>query len=133
MRFVASGWVNVRPQMQVSGAFKTRTGMAIDPIASGLDLNGDGRFGDRTPTFARNAFRGPGSNSVDVRVTWTVPLGGQQRLQFYAEAFNVLNTENVRTLNNDYGPDPSRPNSRWLEPVTYFPPREIQFGARLAF
>jgi hypothetical protein len=133
VRGVISGWYNLFTAMQVSAAFKARTGMAINSSASGLDLNGDGRTGDRTPTFGRNSFRGTGSKSLDLRFTWIVPLTEARKLHFYVEGFNVLNTENVRTFNGDYGPIPGSPRDRWMEPITYFSPREVQFGARLVF
>lgn len=32
-----------------------------------------------------------------------------------------------------YGPDPDVPDPRFGEPLTYFPPREVQLGVRLRF
>jgi hypothetical protein len=118
---------------QASAIFRARTGIAVNPIAQGLDLNGDSKFGDRTPTLDPYSFRAPGMHSLDARLTWRVPMPGAMRLLVSVESFNLLNTANVRTVLNNYGPDPERPNSRWMEPAGYFPPREIQLGARLTF
>lgn len=132
VRGVVSGWYNIAPAMQVSAIYRARTGTAITPAASGIDLNGDGNTGDRPPGFGRNSFRISGQRALDLRFAWTVPMH-DKRLQFYAEGFNVLNDENVRSVSNDYGPTPGSPRARWMEPVTFFPPREVQLGMRLGF
>ena len=133
VRGVLSGWYNFHPNVQFSGVLQARTGSTINPSASGLDLNGDGRTGDRTPTYGRNSFRGSGSKSLDLRLTWMVPLKQARKLHFYVEGYNMLNTENIRTFNSDYGPTPGSPKERWMQPTTYFPPRQVQVGARLVF
>jgi hypothetical protein len=133
VRGTASAYFNVTQALQLSASFRARTGVPVNAVAGGLDLNGDGVFGDRTPGVKAYSFRAPANQTLDARVTWTVPLGGVRRLQVYAESYNVLNNENVRTVLNDYGPDPSTPRNRWLEPSFWFPPREVQFGARFAF
>jgi hypothetical protein len=135
VRGTVSGYYNINKSFQVSGAFKARSGLPVDPTAAGLDLNGDAVLGDRTPTLAPFSFRSPGMNSLDLRVTWNVPVGlGQgRRLQVYLESFNIANHENVATVLNDYGPNPLTPKSLWLAPALWFPPREVQLGFRLAF
>jgi outer membrane receptor protein involved in Fe transport len=132
-RGVLSGWWNIAEAFQVAGIFRARGGMAVTPTAAGLDLNGDGVFGDRTPTFGRNSFRLPSVNSLDLRLSYVQSIGDQARLHFYAEGFNVFNRDSIRTVISNYGPDPSSPAARWLEPSTYFPPREVQLGVRLTF
>jgi hypothetical protein len=135
VRGVLSGWYNVTSMIQISGSYTARTGMAVNPVASGLDLNGDGVTGDRTPTFGPFSFRAPGNSSMDLRFTWTVPLGAQKdrRLQFYAESFNLFNEAKVRTVDNNYGANPATPLPNFMAATSYFAPREIQLGARLAF
>ena len=132
VRGVVSGWYNITTAMQVSAIYRARTGTAITAVASGIDLNGDGNTGDRTPTFGRNSFRMTGQRALDLRFGWTVPVR-DNRIQVYIEGFNLLNDENVRTVSNDYGPDPTTPRARWMEPVTFFPPREVQLGVRFGF
>lgn len=134
VRGVLSGWYNVSAALQVSANYAARTGIAVNPVAGGLDLNGDGVFGDRTPTFGPFSYRAPGGGSLDVRGTYTLPFGSRrQRLNIYVESFNLLNTDRVRTVDNNFGPTPGSPLSSWLRPTAYFPPREIQLGARLSF
>ena len=72
-------------------------------------------------------------NALDARVAWMLPLGGARRLHMYVESFNLLNRANVGVLNNNYGPNAAQPLASWLQPQQYFPPREIQLGARLTF
>jgi len=131
-RGVISGWYNLTTSMQVSTIYRARTGTAVTPVASGIDLNGDGNTGDRTPTYGRNSFRLTGQQALDLRFSWTLPVQSN-RVQLYAEGYNVFNSKALRTVNNDYGPTPGSPSPRWLLPTTYFPPREIQFGARFTF
>ena len=74
-------------------------------------------------------------NSLDLRLTWNIPLedGQGRRLQIYFESFNICNHENIATVLNDYGPNPTTPKSLWLKPALWFPPREVQLGFRFAF
>ena len=64
---------------------------------------------------------------------WQVPLGAPRRLQVTLESFNLLNGDNVRTVNNTYGPDPAVPDPLFGTPITYFAPREVQLGLRFVF
>ena len=128
-----SGYYNIIDAVQLSGAFRIRTGLPISATAAGVDLNGDGVLGDRTPGFAPGSFRAPANNSLDARLTWTVPMGSARRLQLYLESYNLLNHENVRTVLTDYGAINGSPKSRWLEPNLWFPPREVQLGMRFSF
>ena len=133
VRGTVSGYYNLHEAVQISGAYRGRTGLPVDPRAGGLDLNGDGTFGDRTPGLEPFSFRSPANHMLDLRLTWTLPMGGERRLQTYLEGYNVLNHENVRTVLDDLGPDPGNPRNRWLEPSLWFPPREVQFGLRFSF
>jgi hypothetical protein len=135
VRGSVSGVYNVSRSFQLSGALKARTGLPVDPVASGLDLNGDGVLNDRTPGLGPFSFRGRSMHSLDLRLTWNLPLrlGEARRLQVYVESFNLTNHENISNVLNDYGPTAGAPRSRWLEPSLWFPPRELQLGFRLAF
>jgi hypothetical protein len=111
-----------------------RSGLRIDPKSGPtVDLNGDGSFNDRTPSLARNSFEGPSTNSLDLRLTWTLPVHTSGRLQLTLEAFNVYNKENWQSLNTLYGPIAGSPNPVFGTPLSYYAPRQIQLGARYAF
>jgi hypothetical protein len=133
VRGVMSGWYNVSPMIQVSSSFRARSGIAVNPVASGLDLNGDGNLSDRTPTFGRNSFRGPANNQLDGRFTWTFPLQNARKVVVYVEGFNLLNHENILNVNTNYGPTPGAPLSSWMQSTAWAPPREIQLAARFIF
>lgn len=133
VRVVANAAYQINKFMQVSGIFRARTGYWFDPRSGGgYDLNADGNFNDRTPGFERNSFRGPGNHSLDARFVWSIPHN-DRRLQFFAEMFNVFNTDTVRSLYSTYGPTPGSPDPLFGKPLTYFPPREVQLGVRVAF
>ena len=119
--------------MQLSWVYRIRTGLRIDPrVGPTVDVNGDGSFNDRTPTLARNSFEGPWVNSLDIRYSYFLPLTSG-KLQLQVEAFNLFNTENWRTLNTLYGTVPGTPNAVFGSPLSYYPPRQVQLGARYSF
>lgn len=119
--------------MSFSAIYRGRTGYNFDPRAGAtFDLNGDGAFNDRTPTFERNSFRGPTTHTVDSRITWNVPWRSR-RLQVMIEGFNLFDRGNVREVFTTYGPNPAVPDPLFGTPLNYFPPREIQLGVRMTF
>jgi hypothetical protein len=121
---------------------------------AGFDSNGD-VFGnnDRVGNEPRNTFRGDSLQTVDVRLERTFPLYEKMRLQLLAEAFNLLNTVNIRYSNTSYGaadfcgPDPGAPgcsgapaffregspSQAYGTPSAVFNPRQIQFALRLTW
>jgi outer membrane receptor protein involved in Fe transport len=90
-RIFLSGW-------EVSGILTAQSGLPYSGYVSS-DLNNDGNnSNDRTPGLGRNTFRLPVSVSFDPRLAWNVPLTERVRLQFLAEAFNVLNHANITAV-----------------------------------
>lgn len=133
-RMTANGSYDINRFMQISAIFRARTGFAHDAaVGSTLDPNNDGNFNDRVVGFSRNSFRMPGNHALDLRFTWNLPLRDQQRFQLTFEAFNLYNRDNVRTVENQRGPDPANPSPRFGEPLSYFNPREVQLGVRFVF
>jgi hypothetical protein len=141
VRGVVSGWYNVTPSVQVSSNITAHSGRATDPVAQGVDLNGDGILSDRTPGFQPFELNAPGMVQWDARITWALPLrGGQaagrraeERLHFYLECYNILDRVNPRTVDNNYGAVSGQPLGTFMQPTSYFPPREVQLGLRLVF
>src|SRR5438874_13554464 len=74
------------------------------PNLPGQDVNGD-IFGnnDRVGIEPRNTFKGDSYQAVDLRVARTFNVTEKMHLQAMAEAFNVMNTLNVRFFNTAYG------------------------------
>jgi hypothetical protein len=131
-RGVVSGWFNILPTLQVSGVFQARTGMAVNPIAGGIDLVGAGNLGSRTPGLGRNSFRGPTFNQTDLRLTWQAPVQ-KGKLSVYLEGFNLFNQVNVQSVDNNYGAINGQPLGTWMSPTVYYAPRQVQLGARFTF
>jgi hypothetical protein len=121
---------------------------------AGFDSNGD-VFGnnDRVGNEPRNTFKGDSMQTVDVRLERTFAIYEKMHLQALAEAFNVLNTVNIRYFNTSYGaadfcgPDPGAPgclgaagsfregspNPAYGSPSAVFNPRQLQFALRLTW
>jgi hypothetical protein len=123
---------------------------------AGFDANGD-VFGnnDRVGSEARNTFKGDSLQTLDVRLERTFPIRERLSLQLMAEAYNLLNTVNVRYFNTSYGaadfcntaagttapgcagaPQLYRegsPNSLYGTPSAVFNPRQLQFVARITW
>jgi hypothetical protein len=82
-----------------------------------------GQFGNA----GRNIARGPSYTSVDVSFVRTFALSTQTRLQFRAEAFNVLNHVNLGLPVADLN-SPS-----FGRILSAGPPRLMQFALKLSF
>jgi len=121
---------------------------------AGFDANGD-VFGnnDRVGSEGRDTFRGDSLQTVDVRLERTFPVRERFKLQLMFEAFNLMNTVNVRYFNTNYGAadfcpfDPGAPgcagatqffregspNPSYGTPSAVFNPRQLQLVARFMF
>jgi hypothetical protein len=121
---------------------------------AGFDANGD-VFGnnDRVGNEPRNTFKGDTLQTVDVRLERTFPIREKLHLQLLAEAFNLMNTVNIRYSNTSYGAadfcpnDPGAPgcagatqfyregspNPTYGTPSAVFNPRQIQLALRLTW
>jgi hypothetical protein len=121
---------------------------------AGSDVNGD-VFGnnDRVGIEPRNTFKGDSYQSVDLRVSREFPVTERFHIQGIAEAFNLLNTVNVRFYNTVYGAADfcpfnatapgcagvtqffreGSPNASYGTPRAVFNPRQIQFALRLTW
>lgn len=81
--------------------------------------------------LGRNVFRGPGLAQVDLsllknfRIPWFVREGA--RLQFRAEAYNVLNRVNLNGFDTDLA------SGTFGRATSTFTPRSIQFVGRIEF
>jgi hypothetical protein len=102
---------------------------------------------------ARDTFRGDSLQTVDIRLSRSIPIRERFTLDLSAEAFNLMNTVNVRYFNTNYGAadfcsaDPkapgclgapklfleNSPNPFYGTPSSVFNPRQIQLVARLKF
>jgi len=121
---------------------------------AGFDANGD-VFGnnDRVGGEPRNTFKGDSLQTVDIRLERDIPIRESMKLQLMAEAYNLMNTVNVRYSNTSYGAadfcpaDPGAPgcagatqfyregspNPSYGTPSAVFNPRQLQLAARITW
>lgn len=134
-RLTANSSYEINRTMSVSGVFRARTGYAYSAFGGGtVDFNGDATFNDRVPGTARNQFRMPANNSLDLRFAYTVPLGtARSKVQFTVDAFNLYNRDNVTSVNTTWGANSAAALSTFGTPLIYSNPREVQLAARFSF
>ncbi|MGC2161467.1 MAG: carboxypeptidase regulatory-like domain-containing protein [Silvibacterium sp.] len=92
----------------------TGTGVPVPGI--GPSLNGSGGQ-DLIPQIGRNTFRYPGAISLDVRAAKRTSITDRIAVEFFAEAFNVLNhpnVTNIQTIGYRITNDPSSTNTATL-------------------
>ena len=120
---------------------------------AGFDANGD-IFGnnDRVGIEPRNTFKGDSYESVDLRLSRNFKPVERLNVEANAEAFNLLNTTNVRFFNTVYGAadfcpfnptaqgcSPTQsfregsPNPNYGTPRAVYNPRQIQLALKLSF
>lgn len=117
----------------LSGIASYQTGQPYSALM-GFDLNRDGNFrNDRAPGFERNSFRLPDQFSIDPRITKDFQLAGDLHMQLIAEAFNVLNEDNVNFVRNTYYSNTFQPLNNFGEPTGSSGPRIVQLAAKLRF
>ncbi len=122
---------------------------------AGSDVNGD-VFGnnDRVGIEGRDTFRGDTLQTVDIRLARKFPFNEKMNFQLMFEAFNLMNTVNIRYFNTTYGAtdfcpfNPAAPgcggsknagnlegspNPLYGTPSAVFNPRQLQLVARFEF
>ena len=149
------GQSDERYHLVVSGVFNVGWNLTVAPIVEygsgqpwtkrlGYDYNGDGYNSDRAPGVRRNGQDGPAYRSVSLRLTKTLNLGSENRLEIIAEAFNLFNTVNydVNSVNSGQylsGPTITNPTASYVANPLFgkysatLPAREIQVGLRWSF
>lgn len=83
----------------------------------------DGRQG----STSRNQFYGPAFNKVDFSLIKRIPLTERYRFTIRADFFNIFNTVNFKTPNNDIN------SGLFGQSIEAFDPRIIQFVGRFDF
>jgi outer membrane receptor protein involved in Fe transport len=91
LKALAEGW-------QLTGIFNAQSGEPYTALVN-TDLNNDGNSrNERAPGFGRNTFNLPTIISLDPRVARTIRFSERAKLQLIAEAFNVLNHQNISAV-----------------------------------
>src|SRR5262249_42477253 len=109
------------------------SGRPVNPL-TGIDSNGSHPFplSARPLGFGRNSLRTPMLANIDLRVLKYIPFGKTARLDFVAEAFNLLNRANVAQINPVFGVGLA-PLPTYLQPLTGTGARRIQFSIDFEF
>jgi len=133
-KYVLGGWA-------LSGIVNYQSGQPYSAVVA-TDLNNDGNTrNDRAPGFARNSFRLPSILTVDPRITKDIPIYGRAKVQLIAEAFNVLDRDNVSIERNTYYgfaggqlvPQPTALLSGFGSASASAGPRIVQLAAKISF
>lgn len=140
-RVVVMGVFELPSGIQFAPVFQAATARPYNLLA-GSDLNGDGTVtgagGDRwvDPATGQqvhiNAGRGDNTVVMDLRATKFVGLGGERRIGFFAEVFNLFNATNFgeRYEGNGRSTAFRQPNN-YVAGIGY--PRQAQLGVRFLF
>jgi hypothetical protein len=142
--------------MTTSGTLSTAfisTGNTRSAIGGGIN-GSNGTF--RVPGIARNSFRQPMTNVLDLRISKRFAITERAKLELYGESFNLLNHQNVTGVNTlgytigngsttapntlTFNTSPANPTVSQFGATTFtnssnfsFAPRQIQVAARLQF
>ena len=138
------GWMAEVPQrtpvirgVQLNSVVTIQSGR-FNTVFAGSDVNGDGNpNSDRPGNLGRNTMQGPGTESVDVRLSRVFRLTERAKLVFSADVFNLLNHMNVTEIGTLWG-NPSlsvtpSPLLGFGAPVGVSNSREIQGSLKLKF
>jgi hypothetical protein len=115
---------------RLSGIFSYTTALPFTPL-TGTDRNNDTNVNDRPVGLGRNSFHGFDSAALDLRISRVFAAGGA-RLEFTADAFNVLNRANFALPNARYGTGPL-PDASFGAATAGGDPRQIQLGVRISW
>ncbi len=142
-RFTLSFMGQVPEDVAVLGDFKFSSLVSFESGRrftqfAGRDANADGNpNSDRVGLVGRNTIIGPTYASVDVRVARDFPLGARVRGEVSVDVFNLLDRENVKDLNTNWGSEnpATAPNPLlgYLTPRDVFNPRQAQIGLKVRF
>ena len=73
-------------------------GAPVKSIISTSSFNGSGGA-NRVPVFIRNAYQQPKTYVVDLRASKRLVVRERYNLEFFGEAFNLANHQNVTSVN----------------------------------
>ena len=95
MRSIVKNW-------SFAAIFTAQSGQPYTARVGAVDLNGDGNTrNDIAPGTTRNQFRLPAIVTLDPRIARDFPIRNA-RLQIIWEAFNLLNRDNISSVDNTY-------------------------------
>jgi hypothetical protein len=106
-------------------------------IRSNRDLNDDGFTNDRPNGIARNSRDLGSVFNVDLRYSRFLALNERVRFELFAEAKNILNSANPRSVNSVVQTDTTgnlmSPLPDVFDATNFYESRQLQFGAKVTF
>jgi Carboxypeptidase regulatory-like domain/TonB dependent receptor len=126
--------------MTTSGTLSTAfvaPGVTNNLSAIGGGINGsNGTF--RVPGIARNSFTQPKTNVLDLRISKRFPITERVKLELYGETFNLINHQNVTSVNTlgytlgNTGTSPNVTSNTLTFNTVPTAPTQSQFGVTTA-
>ena len=129
---LARGWT-------ISTIWTVASGQPYSARVGSVDLNSDGNTrNDFAPGTIRNQYVLPKYNALDLRVARRISLAGRVALQPVFEVFNLLNADNIVSVNTTlYGVNTTTnlltPNASFGQPLGTAGQRIMQLALRLTF
>ncbi|MEO6221880.1 MAG: hypothetical protein ABIP90_01420, partial [Vicinamibacterales bacterium] len=124
---------------QISGILTVASGQPYSARVGAVDLNGDGNTrNDFAPGTTRNQYRLPNYRALDLKLSRTIPLHGRFTVEPIISAFNLLNADNINSVNSTlYGVTTATntltPNSSFGKELGTAGQRIVQLAVRLTF
>jgi hypothetical protein len=123
----------------LSAIYTAAAGQPYSARVGAVDLNADQNTrNDLAPGTTRNQFRLPNYYALDLRVARSIPVAGRVAVQPIFEAFNLLNADNVTSVNSTlYGASATTtvltPNASFGQTLGTAGQRIVQLALRVTF
>ncbi len=101
----------------------------VDITTGMLSIPGPAEIG----SLGRNVGISPGFASVDMRLSRSISLGENLKLELISEVFNLFNRVNVSTVNNNFRVVTFEEGRFKSPPTALFDPRQFQFSLKIKF
>ncbi|MBK7995754.1 MAG: TonB-dependent receptor [Blastocatellia bacterium] len=101
----------------------------VDITTGMLSIPGPAEIG----SLGRNVGISPGFASVDMRLSRSISLGENLKLELISEVFNLFNRVNVSTVNNNFRVVTFDEGRFKSPPTALFDPRQFQFSLKIKF
>ncbi|MGE5243420.1 MAG: TonB-dependent receptor [Betaproteobacteria bacterium] len=129
-RLLLLGSVTPARKLNLGVALTVQSGLPYSELL-GTDLYNNGRGNARPPGVARNSLQGAAYADLDLRLSREFEVAGRgasaRTLTVGVDAFNVLNAVNYDSYVGTVT------SSLFAQPVSAYPPRQLQLSARVKF
>jgi hypothetical protein len=129
-------WPAIANNNQLGFILQANSGLPFN-IRSNQDLNRDGVQNDRPLDIERNSGRLGRVFNLDFRYSRFIPFNSRFKLELFAEAKNLFNTENVANVNRvvttDAAGNPASPIPDEFPGTAGYQQQQFQLGAKLIF